>query len=117
MKPHHKTTATVAGLVLALSAFATVVQPGLAPQQPQPQPEAIAPEPYLHAAGGTPPAISIGEPVDAARVHVVAEPGLYGLSEPPPENRYAIVDGHLVRVDEDSGKILSILREVEVVDE
>lgn len=57
----------------------------------------------------------IGDFIDWNDVHVVTRPGRYGLSMPPSGNRYAIVDGQLVRVNEDSGKILSILRLVEAI--
>lgn len=59
--------------------------------------------------------LGIGDLIDWNDVHVVTRPGRYGLSMPPSGNRYAIVDGQLVRVNEDSGKILSILRLVDAI--
>lgn len=58
---------------------------------------------------------SVGQYVDLNRVHVISHPGRYGLSTPPRGNRYAIVDGRLVRVDAGSGQILSILRIIDAI--
>lgn len=57
--------------------------------------------------------IAIGDTVSRDRMHLVTRPGAYGLSTPPAGNGYAIVSGHLVRIDTASGKILSALRRVE----
>ena len=57
----------------------------------------------------------VGTAVDWDDVHVITRPGLYGLSEPPKGQRYAIVDGRLVRVDRESSKILSIIRLVDAI--
>lgn len=57
--------------------------------------------------------IAIGGIVPRDRMHLVTRPGAYGLSNPPAGNGYAIVSGHLVRIDSASGKILSALRRVE----
>ncbi|MFC0200211.1 hypothetical protein [Paracoccus rhizosphaerae] len=40
----------------------------------------------------------------------IAVPGTYGLGLSPVGHRYAIVGGYLVRIDDRSGKILSVLR-------
>lgn len=60
-------------------------------------------------------AYGVGELIDWNRVHIVSRPGLYGLGAAPAGQRYAIVDGRLVRVDDDTGRILSILRVVEAI--
>lgn len=57
----------------------------------------------------------VGNVVDWDHVHIVTRPGLYGLSEPPNGQRYAIVDGRLVRVDSQTSKILSIIRLVDAI--
>lgn len=60
-------------------------------------------------------AVRVGDVVDLRRVHIVTQPGAYGLSVPPSGDRYAIVDGRLVRVDSGTGKILSILRLIDAI--
>ena len=42
----------------------------------------------------------------------VDNPGIYGLGPDLPGSRYAVVSGHLVRLDSASGRILSVLRPV-----
>ena len=59
--------------------------------------------------------IVVGDRIDWDRAHVVTRPGLYGLAVPPPGQRYAVVDGRLVRIDEDSARILSIVRLVDAL--
>lgn len=60
-------------------------------------------------------ALGAGSVIDWNDVHVVTRPGLYGLSEPPAGQRFAIVDGRLVRVDSQTSKILSIIRLVDAI--
>lgn len=59
--------------------------------------------------------IRVGDVVDPGSVHLVTRPGAYGLSTPPAGDRYAIVDGRLVRMDPATGRILSILRLIDAV--
>ena len=59
--------------------------------------------------------IGAGTVIDWRDVHVITRPGLYGLTDPPAGQRYAIVDGRLVRIDRDSSKILSIIRLVDAI--
>ncbi|WP_167626654.1 RcnB family protein [Paracoccus luteus] len=59
--------------------------------------------------------VVVGDRIDWNHVHVVTRPGLYGLTEPPRGQRYAIVDGRLVRVDSGTARILSIIRLVEAL--
>lgn len=59
--------------------------------------------------------LSVGDIIDWNDVHVVTRPGRYGLSIPPDGDRYAVIDGQLVRVSSDSGKVLSILRVVDAI--
>ncbi|MGR3199970.1 MAG: hypothetical protein ACU0DH_13930 [Paracoccus sp. (in: a-proteobacteria)] len=42
----------------------------------------------------------------------IAVPGSYGLGVSPAGHRYAIVGGYLVRIDDQSGKVLSVLRQL-----
>lgn len=81
--------------------------PGLAKKNPP----CVPPGQAKKGRGG----ISIGDIINWDLAHAVTRPGLYGLSNPPSGNRYAIVDGRLVRVNRDNGKILSILRVVDAI--
>lgn len=81
--------------------------PGLAKKSPACVPPGQAKKHGIHH--------GVGDIINWNDVHVVTRPGRYGLSMPPDGNRYAIVDGQLVRVNEDSGKILSILRLVDAI--
>lgn len=84
--------------------------PGLAKKSPACVPPGQAKKAQARQFGS-----SVGQYVDLGRVHVISHPGRYGLSTPPRGNRYAIVDGKLVRVDEGSGQILSILRVIDAI--
>lgn len=82
----------------------------------------------VHAQAGCPPGLAkknpacvppgqarkhiraVGDSIDWDDVHVITRPGLYGLGVPPSGQRYAIVDGRLVRVDRETGRILSVVR-------
>ena len=58
---------------------------------------------------------AVGSVIDPGSTHLVSRPGLYGLGEPPRGQRYAIVNGRLVRIDRESGRILSIIRIVDAI--
>jgi len=45
-----------------------------------------------------------------AQVTVIGNPGTYGLGSELRGSSYAVVSGHLVRIDRKTGRILSILR-------
>lgn len=81
--------------------------PGLAKKDP-----ACIPPGQAKKAGGQ---LLVGQIIDLDRVHMITRPGRYGLSGAPSGNRYAIVDGKLIRVDPKTGQILSILRSVEAI--
>ncbi len=57
--------------------------------------------------------LRVGDRVDDAVLQLIDAPGTYGLSLPPAGHRYAIVSGHIVRIDPRNGKILSILRQID----
>lgn len=57
----------------------------------------------------------VGRVLDRNRIHLVRKPGLYGLAEAPDGQRYAIVDGRLVRIDAGSAKVLSVIRAVDAI--
>ena len=119
MQTHHFLSAAAAGLVLVLSPAAPLAAPGPS-QTPEPeltpaaaivaQTERRAPEPVPTAA------VTVGDIVDPQNVHLVTHPGRYGLSNAPSGHRYAIVNGKLVRIDAQTGKIMSVLRAINVLD-
>lgn len=84
--------------------------PGLAKKTPA----CIPPGQAKKYVGGP---LSVGDYIDWDHAHVITRPGRYGLSTPPEGDRYAVIDGRLVRVNSDTGKVLSILRLVnEILD-
>jgi|GEM_PF-1233032 len=52
----------------------------------------------------------IGDVPDQARVKLIRNPGSFGLGTEINGSSYAVVSGHLVRIDRETGRILSILR-------
>ena len=56
----------------------------------------------------------VGDHVNLDLVHIITRPGLYGLGEPS-AGRYAIVDGRLLRIDSQTGQILSFIRLVDAI--
>lgn len=65
--------------------------------------------PIMAQAEGERPAV--GDVLKPGQYHLILNPGRYGLGPEPPDSRYAIAAGLLLRIDARSGKILSILRE------
>ncbi len=65
-------------------------------------------------AAGAPDAESsefgVGDVLPAEEVHIISQPGLYGLGPEPADSKYAIAHGMLIRIDPKTGKVLSILR-------
>lgn len=59
--------------------------------------------------------LAVGDVLDWDDIHLIRQPGLYGLGDPPGGNRYAIVDGRLVRVESETGRLLSIIRLVNAI--
>ncbi|MDO5632841.1 MAG: hypothetical protein Q4G22_13540 [Paracoccus sp. (in: a-proteobacteria)] len=79
--------------------------PGLAKRDP-----ACAPSGQAQPNG-----IQVGDVLNLGSIHIVAHPGRYGLGLPPSGDDYAIVNGRLIRIDSESGKVLSILRMVDAI--
>jgi hypothetical protein len=52
----------------------------------------------------------VGDVMPRKQIKVIQSPGRYGLGSEPKGSKYAIVGGTLVRIDAQTGKILSILR-------
>lgn len=55
-------------------------------------------------------AIAVGDTLSAAQVHIIKEPGLYGLGRRVGNSEYAVAKGMLIRIDPATLKVLSILR-------
>lgn len=82
--------------------------PGLAKKDP-----ACVPPGQAKKRGGD--GFVVGDILDLGTIHIINQPGLYGLGEPPLGNRYAVVDGRLVRIDSETGRLLSIIRLVDAI--
>lgn len=113
----HRCQAAVLSLGMALSMTLTPVTaltqgvgaaghcpPGLAKKSP-----ACVPPGQAKAA------VRVGDVLKLGGIHVVTRPGLYGLGVPPSGDQYAVVGNHLLRVDGETGKVLSILRTVTAI--
>ncbi|MDO5648234.1 hypothetical protein [Paracoccus sp. (in: a-proteobacteria)] len=87
---------------ILIAAIALCVSAGLWSVQADEQTPADVPAPRYH----------IGDLVPQGDLRIIRHPGQYGLSVPPAGNSYAIVQGKLVRVDTETGAILSILRPI-----
>ena len=61
----------------------------------------------LAADSGT---FGVGDALPASDVHIITKPGLYGLGPEPADSKYAVAAGKLIRINPESGKVLSILR-------
>lgn len=57
----------------------------------------------------------VGDRVNTKRVHMVENPGKYGLGRAPAKDRYAIIGHQLVRINPNTGQILSIIRRVDKI--
>ena len=54
--------------------------------------------------------ISVGDTLPRDQVHIITEPGVYGLGRNVPGSEYAVANSRLIRVDPKTLKVLSILR-------
>ncbi|MDO5704537.1 MAG: hypothetical protein Q4G49_05605 [Paracoccus sp. (in: a-proteobacteria)] len=97
MAPLHREGMTISGLLLA----ATL---------------AFAPLPLMAQGkdNGRDP-VHVGDVLKLDGIHIINQPGRYGLGVPPAGDDYAVVNGRLIRVDSKSGKVLSILRQVDAI--
>ena len=84
--------------LVAASLFAAA-RPGTAPEATEPAGTAIPA-----------PAVLVGDRLIPEQVHVLAEPGRYGLGPQIRGSRYGIAEGHLIRFDPDSLQVQSVLR-------
>ncbi|RCW86704.1 hypothetical protein [Paracoccus lutimaris] len=98
-------------LVLALWIAAALASVAIAQQDPNTSADASARAKQAAPGEG----VSVGAAVAPGKLHRVSRPGLYGMSEPPVGSAYGIVDNRLIRFDPESGKVLSIIRQVDEV--
>ena len=59
------------------------------------------------------PAVEIGQVVPKGQLHIVTEPGRYGLGPELPGSHYAVVGDLLIRIDAKTGVVQSIIRKVD----
>lgn len=98
---------TASGKDKAEPAVMRLAQPHCPPGLAKKNPPCVPPGQARQAA--------VGAVIDLGSVHLVSRPGLYGLGEPPKGQRYAVVNGRLMRVDRETGRILSIIRIVDAI--
>lgn len=98
-------------LFLAMWIAAALASVAVAQQNPKTTADAPASAKQSAAGGG----VQVGASVAPGKLHRVSRPGLYGMSEPPAGSAYGIVDNRLIRFDPDSGRILSIIRQVDEI--
>ncbi|WP_410216485.1 hypothetical protein [Paracoccus sp. (in: a-proteobacteria)] len=103
MTPLHPFAAAVAGLALSVAALTA---------EPDQQPEAHVSW-SCHSIPDCQPlptiGFDVGDVAKAADLHLITRPGRYGLSKAPEGDRYAILDGRIVRIEADTAQVLSIL--------
>lgn len=98
---------TVAAMTPAQAQPRSGCPPGLAAKSPACQPPGQA---RKSRQGGL-----IGQVIPPSRLHIVTNPGFYGLGNPPAGDSYAIVDGRLVRIDSQTRRVLSIIRLIDKI--
>ncbi|WP_343082157.1 excinuclease ABC subunit A [Ostreiculturibacter nitratireducens] len=59
--------------------------------------------------------IRIGDSIYDRDYHLITRPGLYGLEPPRDGWGYYIVDGNLLRVDQDTYEVLDLIRAVDAI--
>ncbi|MDT1061568.1 hypothetical protein RM190_06825 [Paracoccus sp. CPCC 101403] len=106
MKSRIKRYSFAAALVLAVAtmAFAQHLDPG----------DAQSTSVREASFGGHQP-IRVGDKLDPAVLHEVSRPGLYGISGPPEGSEYGVIDGRLIRYDQHTLQVQSIIRQVDYV--
>lgn len=52
----------------------------------------------------------VGDVLPAGAVHIITNPGRYGLGPEPDNSRYALAHGKLIRIDPKTYQVKSILR-------
>ncbi|MDO5605476.1 MAG: hypothetical protein Q4G25_09990 [Paracoccus sp. (in: a-proteobacteria)] len=59
--------------------------------------------------------ISVGDALPKGSVHIVSEPGRYGLGPVLPGSLYAVFDNKLIRIDATTHKVQSVIRRVDQI--
>jgi len=95
------------------AALAAAMTAAAQPDQDRPTARGAAPAPASLRQAAREGRLRVGGTVDAALLHPVTRPGLYGMSQPPAGSRYGIIAGQLIRYDPDSVQVLSIIRQVD----
>lgn len=52
----------------------------------------------------------VGDTLKPNQVHIITNPGLYGLGSAPGNSKYAVAKGKLIRINPSNLKVKSILR-------
>ncbi len=103
MTPLHPIAAAAAGVMLGLAALT-------APNTPQVRGLTVISGCNPTCSDLSQPTPTVGMDMPEDEIHHITMPGRYGLSQPANGYGYAVVGGHLVRIDAVDGHILSVLR-------
>ncbi|TJZ91558.1 hypothetical protein FA743_10670 [Paracoccus gahaiensis] len=106
MTPLHPFAAVAAGAIMGLAAL-TAPNSGSAPQT-----DAWPPCSKACVVAAATALVAVGDVAAEAKLHMITHPGRYGLSEPPKGERFAVLDGRLVRVHTETMQIRSVLRPI-----
>lgn len=100
---------SVCAAVVAIGVLTTAIVHSTFPQHSF---AALAANAQDEAAG-----FDVGDTLPSDQIHIVTKPGLYGLGPEPPDSKYAVAHGKLIRIDPKTGQVLSILRsQAEILD-
>lgn len=58
---------------------------------------------------------SVGDTLKPDQVHIITNPGRYGLGPAPGGSKYAVAQGKLIRINPDDLQVKSILRKQEMI--
>lgn len=94
--------------ILAMGTVALAEQPGKGAAAP-----AGAPALGATSASTSGDGPQVGQMIGDSSLHRVTRPGLYGMSQAPSGSAYGIVNDRLIRFDPATGRLLSIIRQVD----
>ena len=111
MLPHRKVAATACLGLMLLPIFAVAQSHTFAQAHAEPAGHKMQ---LIQAdsAGSDKKTVRVGDTVSMEQIDIVEQPEIYGLGLSPADNRFAIIDNQLVRLDPETGKVLSILRQI-----
>ena len=111
MTPLHPFAAVAAGAIMGLAALTAPNSARL------PDADAWPPCPEACVVAAATAIVAVGDIATEARLHLITHPGRYGLSEPPKDERFGVLDGRLVRIHVETLEIRSVLRPItEILD-